>query len=198
MAKLTASNQVNATPTKKLLSDDPSKKKVSFLLARSVYDDIERMSNHHPGILKVATRLTYFITPLLPCGHSTFLDLTLSQAMTEFHAHYIDDGIEVAYKAYCRAIFKAIPEIFNYSVTGAAGSRPFLITTWDCTLETLSEWLVSNDIHKCQITYNKVNTTLSPAESAFLLASRVFTRHELSFFGVSTEMENLVNAEESN
>ncbi len=184
---------VNTVSLREMFNSPPSKKKLSFLIARSVYDDIENMSNHHPGILNVATRLTHFVTPLLPSGHSTFLDLVLSQAMTEWHAHYIDHGLSKAYVAYCNSILKDLPEIFNYSVTGKSGNKPFLLTTWDCTKESLSDWLTGNAISNCEITYKETVMRISPRESGFLIASRVFSRHELSFWGVGSELSNFTN-----
>ena len=180
---------INTVSLREIFNSPPSKKKLSFLIARSVFDDIDNMSNHHPGIMNVATRLTYFVTPLLPSGHATFLDIVLSQAMTEWHANYIEQGLSKAYVAYCNSILNHLPEIFKYSVTGKSGNKPFLITAWDCTRESLSEWLTNNAISNCEINYINVPMPISPRESGFLIASRIFNRHELSFWGVSNEFK---------
>lgn len=187
---------INTTALRELLSGNASKKKFSSMLAKSVFDDIETMSNHHPGIFNVANRLAYFITPLLPAGQSSFLDIVLSQAMTEWHAHYVDYGCRVAFNAYCNSILKALPEIFNYTVSAKSGNKPFLMTTWDCTRESLSDWLTGNAISQCHITYTPLTMALSQRESSFLLASRVFNRHELTFWGVSREFESLAHVKE--
>lgn len=187
---------VNIVPLRNTLNTGVCKKQLSSLVAKAVFDDISKMSNHHPGISKVAVKLAYFITPLLQSGHATYLDLTLSQAMTEFHANYIDKGCQEAYRAYCDSIMKALPSVFNYTVIGRSGNKPFLMTTWDCTRETLAEWITVNNISVCDIIYQDAGIKITPRETCFLLAPRIFSRHELSFWGIPTELNGLLNAQE--
>lgn len=189
---------ISTASLRNTLNTSACKKQLSSLVAKPVFDDIQRMSNHHPGISKVAVKLAYYITPLLPLGQSTYLDMTLSQAMTEFHANYIEKGCQEAYRAYCDTIMKALPELFNYTVTGKSGNKPFLMTTWDCTRETLAEWITSNNICVCDIVYHDSGMQITQRESCFLLAPRIFNRHELSFWGIPTELSALLNAEEGN
>lgn len=182
---------INISPLRNTLNTNACKKQLSALVAKPVFEDISKMSNHHPGISKVAVKLAYFITPLLPSGHSTYLDLTLSQAMTEFHANYIEKGCQEAFKAYCDSIMKALPELFNFTVSGRSGNKPFLMTTWDCTRETLAEWITLNNIASCEIIYRESDMQITPRESCFLLAPRIFNRHELSFWWIPSELTAL-------
>lgn len=182
---------VNTVALRLSLSGSATKKKFSAMLAKSIYEDIDLMSNHHPGIFNVANRLAYFITPLLEAGQTSLLNIILSQAMTEWHAHYLEYGCRIAFSAYCNSILKDLPLIFNYSVSGRCGTKPFLMTSWDCTSQSLSTWLTENMISQCSITYNPVSMVLSQRESSFLLASRVFNRHELTFWGVKSELSNI-------
>lgn len=189
---------INIASLRNTLNTNACKKQLSALVAKPVFEDILKMSNHHPGISKVAVKLAYFITPLLPSGQSTYLDLTLSQAMTEFHANYIEKGCQEAFRAYCDTIMKALPELFNFTVSGRSGNKPFLMTTWDCTRETLAEWITVNNISVCDIIYRESGMQITPRESCFLLAPQIFNRHELSFWGIPSELSALLNSEGGN
>lgn len=188
---------VNIAPLRNTLNTNACKKQLSSLIAKPVFEDIQMMSNHHPGIIKVAVKLAYYVTPILPSGQSTYLDMTLSQAMTEFQANYIPNGCQKAFRAYCDAIMKSLPELFNYTVSGRSGNKPFLMTTWDCTRETLAEWITVNNIGVCDIIYRDSEMLITQRESCFLLAPHIFNRHELSFWGIPTELSALLSAQGS-
>jgi len=158
------------------------------MIDRRLFLDIEKQSEHHPGLFVIASRLADYVGTYIKDGQSTFLDMTLSQALAEWHAQLIDGHISDAYAAYCLIIFKRLPILMGLTVTAKTLSKPHLNHTWDCTTSTCQEWLQLYRLNAETISI-QMNSTMEqndPRDMAFLLCSKVFAFKDLSTLGVVT------------
>lgn len=143
------------------------------------------MSGHNPNILSIAHRLADFMSEFLREDGAPLLDIILAHAMTEWSTRYATEGCNVAYREYCTSIFRDLPKVFGYRVTGKRGVKPFAPVTWDATECGLVQWMSDNHIINLKIELVKNNSAISQREQSFLVANQVFTRNEVLLWGVA-------------
>jgi hypothetical protein len=178
---------------KKVTVKPVGKKALQTMLHPRLHSEIETQSVHHYGILCIATRLAHYIGTQLPSGRATLLEVILSQAISDWHAELDRSGIKTAFQCYCMAIFKSLPSILEYSVTGKTYVKPCYRYTWDCTSQSITDWLINSKIELSTLDVVRHNAAsfTDPRDAAFLLCTKVFTRAELSLLGVVNEIHGL-------
>lgn len=146
-----------------------------------LYTEIEQASVCHNGLLNLAMQLASYIGPFIPQGDSTFLECTLSQAIADWHANFQDGDIRVAYSAYCKAIFKALPSLLDFEISGKAVPKPHYPYKWDCISQSVTSWIHEFNINpnEIEITPASNNLKLDSRDASFLLCSHVFHRQVL-------------------
>lgn len=169
------------------------KKELSNMLDTRLFQEIDSQSVHHAGILNLAARFASYVTRLIPQGKSTFLEVTLSQAISDWHCAFTDGDIHEAYTAYCRAIFKSLPSVLHYTVTGKGIPKPHFAYNWDCTSQSIVDWFHLNKINpdEIKVIHHKTPSLIDDRDASFLLATRVFTRQDLIYVGVVDEIHGL-------
>lgn len=169
------------------------KKELMNMIDNRLFQDIESQSIHHDGILNLAYRLAAYVCRIIPDGKSTFLEMTLAQSISEWHCAFHDGEIKKAYTAYCTAIFKALPNVLNFTVVGKALPKPHYTFTWDCTTQSITDWFNSNKINpeEIQIIQHQNPHPMDYRDAAFMLCTRVFTRKDLSYLGVIDEINEI-------
>lgn len=167
-----------------------TKKNIGSLLEKPVYRFIEEQSIHHSGIMDIAIRLTELAGAYLPSGKSKYIDITLSEAMTNWGIASHRHGINQAYSDYCQTVFESLSQIYNYSVTGKTKIVPHFDQTWDCTSLSFYEWVNANNIdcNKLTVEYNPVAHRIDMNATRYILSSRVFSRNDMVFLGLSSEI----------
>lgn len=166
------------------------KKELLSFMDKRLHTDLCGQSIHHNGVLNVACRLANFVGDIIPYGKTTFLEKALSQAMADWHAEFINADIQAAYTAYCLSLFKQIPTVLNYTVTGLNNCKPRVNCSWDCTSMGIIEWMHMNRIAPSELVIAKhsENWTIDPRDASFLLCSRIFLRQDLKLLGVIDEI----------
>lgn len=166
------------------------KKELINMIDSRLFQDLESQSVHHDGILNLAYRFAGYVCRIIPEGKSTFLEVTLSQAIAEWHCAFFDGDIKKAYNAYCTSIFKALPKTLNYTVIGKGLAKPHYNFTWDCTTQSITDWFHTNKINPAElhIIAHESNNNMDPRDASFMLCTRVFSRQDLSYLGVIEEI----------
>lgn len=161
------------------------KRRYQVVINKDIYQELEEMSGHNPNILSIAHRLADFMSEFLREDGAPLLDIILAHAMTEWSTRYATEGCNVAYREYCTSIFRDLPKVFGYRVTGKRGVKPFAPVTWDATECGLVQWMSDNHIINLKIELVKNNSAISQREQSFLVANQVFTRNEVLLWGVA-------------
>lgn len=161
------------------------KRRYQAVISKDVYRELDEMSGHNPAILDIAHRLADFLSEFLREDGAPLLDIILAHAMTEWSTRYATEGCNVAYREYCTSIFRDLPKVFGYRVTGKRGVKPFAPVTWDATECGLVQWMSDNQIINLKIELVKNSSVISPREQSFLVANQVFSRNEISLWGVA-------------
>lgn len=167
--------------TKVVIPKQIGRKDLVNMFDKRLINDIESQSIHHVGIINVTVRFANFVSNFIPQGNSTFLEMTLSQAIADWHAAFVNGQVQVAYRAFCTSIFKALPYVMKFDVVGKAIAKPHFPHTWDCTATGIIEWIQEMRIDPRQVfvTPTEDFSGIDPRDSAFLLCSMVFTKQDL-------------------
>ncbi|MAA93715.1 MAG: hypothetical protein CML22_07385 [Rheinheimera sp.] len=185
------------TEKRKRVTTAPSvigKKEFSLMIDKRLHNEIEQQSVHHNGVINLALRLACFVGLYLPHGKSTYLEVVLSQAISDWHAEMLSGNIQSAFSAYCLTIFKHLPLVLNYTVTGKTTIKPHYSHTWDCTRQTIYEWmhLAKLNQYDIEVIEHTTNSRVDPRDAAFLLCSKVFIRQELANIGITEDIYGLL------
>lgn len=170
------------------------KKEFALMIDKRLHNEIEQQSVHHIGIINLALRLACFVGLYLPYGRSTYLEVVLSQAISDWHAEMLSGNIQTAFSAYCLTIFKQLPLVLNYTVTGKTTLKPHYSHTWDCTKQTIYEWMHYAKLNHQEIDVipHTTSSNIDPRDAAFLLCSKVFIRQELANIGITEDIHGLL------
>ncbi|WP_445766822.1 hypothetical protein [Rheinheimera sp.] len=185
-----AGKRKRVTPPLKFVS----KKDLQNMIDQRLFNDIEQQSVHHMGILSVALRLASFVGLYIPYGQTTYLEIVLSQSISDWHAELRSGDIQTAFSAYCISIFKQLPLVLGYTVTAKTVQKPHYSHTWDCTTQTILDWINNSKLD--HMTVNVIPHTepfqVDVRDAAFLLCSKVLTRQELKYIGVVDDIHGLL------
>lgn len=184
----------DVTKSKKIISKPLGKREFALLIDKRLHADIESQSVHHAGIYNLSLRMASFVGTFIPSGQTTLLEMALSQAISDWHSSLRDEDIQESFCAFCRSLFKYLPEVLDYTVTGKGISKPYLNYTWDCTTQTIYEWIITNRINvdEVKVIHHQGAKYLDPRDAAFLLCSKVFQRTEMKNVGITDEIHGLV------
>lgn len=167
--------------TKTTVAKPIGRKDLHTVIDKRLLADIESQSIHHVGIINITVRFANYVSTHIPYGNSTFLEVTLSQAIADWHASFVNGQTQMAYRAFCTSIFKALPHVLKFDVVGKALAKPHYATSWDCTSSSITEWMSSMRVDPNQIfvTSTEDFAAIDSRDSAFLLCSMVFTKQDL-------------------
>lgn len=158
----------------------------SRTVSRDISEQIEEIGIQHPGVTRIANSLMEYITNILPYDDVQLIDDILMKALSQWALYYDECGYKVAFTGYCSEVFRQLPRVFNYRVRGMSDKSQFM-TTWDCTQQGIVEWVCEHRIKEITVEPRKIEFNLSHREKAFLISRHVFSRLEMSVFGVPTE-----------
>lgn len=179
---------------KKIINKPLGKREFALLIDKRLHADIEAQSVHHAGIYNLSLRMASYIGTFIPSGKTSLLEIALSQAISDWHSSLLNGDIQDSFSAFCRALFKHLPEVLEFTVTGKGTSKPHLNYTWDCTTQTIYEWIITNRINldDLRVIHHEGAKYLDPRDAAFLLCSKVFQRTEMKNIGITDEIHGLV------
>lgn len=159
-------------------------------IEKPIYNIILSESIHHDGLMDVAMRFTEFAGPYLHSGQAKFIDIVLSQAITNWSLCASRDGIRNAYGEFCLVVFQSLSRIFDYTVTGKTKTVPHYNQTWDCTAMGFFQWVKEHsvDLEKLTVQYTPASHKLDAQAASYILSSRVFTRNDMVHLGLSSDI----------
>lgn len=171
-------------------------RKLEQSLGKEVFRQIDNINVQHSGVMEVSFRLAEYLTDMIPLWHTecstgqreleeiSLLDDILLKSLSAWE-EYISHGYDKAFEAFCRQILRQLPRVFDYQIKGKRNGKSNSV--WDCTTETLVSWISKNNIKEFFLGKGDSDFNMSAREKGFLLCSHVFSRKEMTIFGVPQE-----------
>tara|TARA_R110000868_G_scaffold243511_4_gene499502 strand:- start:2648 stop:3241 length:594 start_codon:yes stop_codon:yes gene_type:complete len=147
---------------------------------------LTELSAHHSGIERVIVNLCQYVTPALPYGNSTLMDMIVHEALLELEDKVSSESLDIAYQSFCKTVLKFLPKALDYRVFIESSSRRINDNEeyWDCTRNGLHSWISENCVTKLSVELVPFTTSLNDNDLAMMLAPKVFNRQDMLYLGL--------------